>query len=530
MHSDTPSRLTNAPFARRKQWILVSVVCVAFGLHLWGIRRNLPFTQEMDEPVFVARAVRIAATGDLNPHWFGNPGSTIIYPLAALYRMWYVLVHRGPLFGPAANLQVLFDSKPSAFYLSGRFLAIAYSVASIPLVYRIGRRAFGERIALMGAWLSTLPQIAVAYAQMVRTDSAGTFFGLLALWLCLRLYARPTAKNHVIAGLAIGLGIATRYFLAILVFVLLLIEGLLGRQASRHGKFTVNWRGIGAGLFAVAVAFALATPYFFPSFSTALADLRFEARSTQLGADGLSPVENLAWYLVDAIPRSITWPQAVLAVIGISVALWKRAPRQTLLLVFVVMFLAATSLSPLHWQRWVIPILPVLVLFVACALDTVSVYISTRLRLRSEAQWRVAISVLLLVSVWPLYQLVLSDITQANPTTRILAREWILQNLTPGSRIAQESFTAPLAGTGFVVSEQASLAEGRTLSDYRRAGYRYLVVSSYRYEKYLAEPNRYPSQVAFYRALFSEERLLQQFEPSLVRGGAVIRIYELRGP
>jgi hypothetical protein len=81
-------------------WILVSIVGVAFGIHLWGIRQNLPFVPEIDEPVFVTRAVRLAASGDLNPGWFGNPGSTAMYPLAALYRTWHAVVHRGMLFHP----------------------------------------------------------------------------------------------------------------------------------------------------------------------------------------------------------------------------------------------------------------------------------------------------------------------------------------------------------------------------------------------------------------------------------------------
>jgi hypothetical protein len=510
-------------------WILVSIVGVAFGVHLWGIRQNLPFVPEIDEPVFVTRAVHMAASGDLNPGWFGNPGSTVMYPLAALYRTWHAVVHRGMFFHPDPNLQGTFDSNPGEFYLLGRLLTVAYAVMSIPFVYQIGRRAFGERAGLIGLWFSMLPPVAVAHAQVVRTDSAAVFFGMLSLWLCLRVYDRPTTGNHIVAGLAVGLSIATRYFMVALIPVLLAVDGLiLRRQASRSGVPKDTWLGVGAGLLAIAVSFALSTPFLFLDSATALNDLALEARSTHLGADGLSPAGNFSWYLTRAIPLSITWPQATLAALGVALVVWKRQPPQILLLGFVLTFLAGISLSPLHWQRWVIQILPLLALFAAHALDRAFAYLSPRLRPTGLAQ-RVSIATtLLLISAWPAYQLILFDVRQASRSTRILAREWVVQNLPAGSRIAQEWYTAPLGGTDFDVLERFSLAEDRTLGDYRRDGYRYLVASSAVYGRYLAEPERYPSEVAFYQALFGEGHLLQQFEPSATRGGTAIRIYELQ--
>ncbi len=510
-------------------WILVSIVGFALGVHLWGIRQNLPFVPEIDEPVLVTRAVRMAASGDLNPGWFGNPGSTVMYPLAALYRTWHAVVHRGMFFHPDPNLQATFDSNPSEFYLLGRLLTIAYAVMSIPFVYRIGRRAFGERAGLIGLWFSVLPSVAVAHAQVVRTDSAAVFFGMLSLWLCLRLYDRPTTGNHVVAGLTVGLSIATRYFTVALIPLLLAVDSLiLRRQASQSGVPRATWLGIGAGLLAIAVAFALSTPFFFLDSATALSDLALEARSTHLGADGLSPAGNFSWYLTRAIPLSITWPQAMSAALGVALVVWKRQPPQMLLLGFVVTFLAGISLSPLHWQRWVIQILPLLALFAAHALDQASTYLSARLRPTPPAQAISIATALLLISAWPVYQLILFDVRQASRSTRILAREWILQNLPAGSRIAQEWYAAPLVGAGFDVLERFSLAEDRTLDDYRQDGYRYLVTSSAIQGRYLAEPERCPSEVAFYQALFAEGHLLQQFEPSATRGGTAIRIYELQ--
>ncbi len=411
----------------------------------------------------------------------------------------------------------------------------------------MGRRVFGEQVGLIGAWLSVLYPITVQHAQVVRTDRAAMFFVLLGLWLCLRLLDRPTMGNQIMAGIAVGLGIATRYHLAALIPLLLAVEEfVLWRQASRPLNLKAAWIGVHVGVFAVAIAFVLSTPFFFLDFRTAARDLMAEARSGHLGRDGLSPVGNFIWYLTYGIPQNITWPQMMFAAIGVGLAVGRRDLRQLLLLGFLLTFLAGVSLSRLHVGYWLIPLLPVFALFAADALNASISQLARRLRVGHTVQGGLMFTLLLLISVSPGYEAFRSDIRGTNPSTRILAREWILRNLPPGSRIAQEWYTAPLVvadfygyaqdryagpltGTDFVVFERFSLAAGRTLDDYYRDTFQYLVVSSGIYGRYLAEPHRYPSEVAFYRKLFAEGRLLQQFEESTTREGPVIRIYALRG-
>lgn len=324
----TSSRSTDTRNPMMARLILVGIIGAALGFHLSGIQRDLPLTPEIDEPLFVTRAVNMAAKGDLNPGWFGNPGSTVLYPLAGIYHLWNAVAHDGTLFRPDAALQTTFQSNRSEFYVLGRLLTIFYAVMSVSLVYLVGRRAFGERVALMGAGLSMLCPVAVLHAQMVRTDSASVFFGLLGLWLCLRLYDRPTAGNQILAGLAIGVAISSRYFMAALIPVLAAVDGMiLWRQITHRQKLWASWLGMGAGLLAMAGGFALTTPYFFLDFDTAWGNVTREARSVHVGADGLSPRENLVWYLTSAIPRSITLPQTALAALGAVLAVWE-APAQ----------------------------------------------------------------------------------------------------------------------------------------------------------------------------------------------------------
>lgn len=538
------------------RWVMAGLVAAALVIHIWGMRRNLPFTPEIDEPIYVTRAVTIAASGYLNPGWFGNPGSTVMYPLAASYHLWNAARYGGPLLRADAGVSTRFHSGPAEFYFIGRLLTISYAVMSVVVVYLAGRRAFGQRVALVGSALWVCYPLAVAHAQMVRSDSAAVFFGMLALWLCLRLYERPTVGNHVMTGVAIGLGVATRYFMVSLVPVLLAVDALvLWRGDSRAARLRSLWPAAALGLLAVVAAFAISTPYFFRDFATAVNDLRFEAERTHLGADGLSFAGNLLWYLTKAIPQAISWPQMVLAAAGVALMARRREPQQLLLLGFVAIFLAGISLSHLHWQRWVIQVLPLFALMAAYALDEAAARLAEHSGWGLSSRRALLLAMVLLVSAWPAYNLAMFDIGVAGSSARLLARDWVAQNLPPGSRIAQdrygaplvrddffghppERYSGPLPGNDFIVYERYSLAPGRSPDDYYRDGYRYLVVSSAMYERYLAEPARYASEAGFYRELFRDARLLQHFGSPAGRGGFEktaghllqpdVRIYQLQ--
>jgi hypothetical protein len=486
----------------------------------------------------------MAATGDLNPGWFGHPASTLMYPAALSFHIWYALTHGGRWLQPNPGLLSAFATTPGSFYLIGRVLTTVYALATIPLVYLVGRRAFPVQVALIGAWLAWLAPVALENAQMVRSDSAGACFGLLSLLMCLRLYERPSAANQLLAGAAIGLAVATRYFMVVLIPVLVAVDLLVvWRGVPRRAALGHHWPGMALGLLMVPVAFCVATPFFLLDYHTAWQSLKHEARSQNLGADGFSRPGNLLWYLTSAIPASITWPRYLLALVGIGLALRRRRLEQLLLALFVAVFLGTISLSRLHWQRWIIQVLPVLALFTAAALYELTARASRGLRAHPRA-WFGALAVLCLLLAAPsLIQLVQETQERSRYSTRIAAREWIMEHVPPGSQIALEWDTAPLTlanferygwerhtapedGQGFTLYAHRTLAT-RTLEEYQREGFEYLVVSDAIYGRYVAEAERYPDEVAFYDSLFRRGHLVGQFEPGGGRGGPTIRIYSI---
>jgi 4-amino-4-deoxy-L-arabinose transferase-like glycosyltransferase len=508
-------------------WILVLITFLALFTYLWGIERNLPYIQEVDEDQYVERAINMAATGDLNPKWFGNPGSTVIYPLAFLYRLSNAIITQSSPLKSDPDLLRRFEASFWQFYLLGRLFTVTYAVLSIPLIYLIGKRVFNSWVGLGGAFLFVLYAPVVYYAKFVRTDSPALFFGLLSIWLCLKVLDRPNILLQLLAGASIGLGIASRYFMVTLIPILLTVDILIiWRQPSKALK-DIPWIPMATGLLSVLLAFGISSPFFFLDFPIALQNIRDEARSIHLGADGLTKTGNFVWYLSYAIPSSITWPQALLAALSSIIIFVKRKTEQLLLLGFALVFLIGISITPLHWMRWVIQILPIISLIIANALYIIVQSLTRHFKLTSNTQAKLFAFCILLLAVWPGRQVVLLDLKDSMPSTRIVTRDWIINNIPPESRIAQEWYTAPLDDTVFKTYLEFSLASDRSLKDYQLEGFEYLMVSSDVYARYLEEPERYVNEVNFYNTLFTESTLVKIIEPSNFTGGPTIRIYEI---
>jgi hypothetical protein len=510
--------------------VLVFILLAALGFGFAGIKKNLPFTREVDEGIFVRTAVGIAASGDLNPHWFGNPGSTVIYPLAAAYHAWHAVTDGGDIIPADGDIRGNYDADTDDYYYIGRSLPILYFVGAVLLTYLIGKRAFNATVGLVAALIIAVNPITIEHAQIVRTDTAGAFFLLLSLWLILRLYDRPSNTNRVLAGAAIGLAFSSRYFTIVLVPVLALAEiFIVLRRRSEH---PLAIRDVAVPFIGPAVAFAafvLTTPYFFLDFDTARETIRREARTTHLGADGLSRPENLRWYLTDAIPSAITVPVALLALAGSAVALFRHKPKHLFCLLTVAAFLAGISYSALHWERWLVPVLPIIAILGAFAVYEAVTYVRGRSRIPPAAAAAAVLVIVAALVANPVSDVVLHDVRAASPSTNVAARGWIIDNLPPGARIAGETYTAPLTGTNFRYSEEFSLFQRNTLDGYRGAGVEYIVASSNMYDRYYADPDLYAGIIEQYDALFAEEQL-EEFRPGDTRGGPTIRIYELDAP
>ena len=505
---------------------IILVLIVAAAVYFAAIRKDLPYLTHWDESTFVRPAVRIASTNDLNPRWFSHPGSTIIYPLAVLYRFSSFADEEGLIFSPPPKIQDRFENNSNSFYLSGRILITLFTLAGIYIAYLTGRMIGGGGMGVLAAWFIFLSPMIMNYASLVRTDSASLFFTLAAVYMFFRLCSFQRLVDHLLAGATVGLAIATKYSLGPLVFVLMAVELVLIIKDSRITSAGKTVKNALFGLTAVPVAFLLATPYFLFELETVLENLRSEMRSEHLGQDGLTRWGNLWWYLGQEIPRDMGWARLTAALAGVAVGIFKRDHRVLLCAGTVLALLLGISSSALHWGRWLIPILPLLYLLSADGVVS-GVGELRRIGIKGFGNAAILIAVVIAVSYSPVCRIFQLIRISRNYSTRVLAIKWLEENIPPGSCLAQEWMTLQ----DYPVKNLRVLHElylsNNTVEYYANSGCRYLLANSKTYGNFLSDPKRYPQEAAFYRRLFKEVECLAEFVPSQYISGPTIRVYRL---
>ncbi|HEX9923794.1 MAG TPA: hypothetical protein VGD99_14140, partial [Anaerolineae bacterium] len=281
------------------------------------------------------------------------------------------------------------------------------------------------------------------------------------------------------------------------------------------------------GLIAIAGGFLITTPAFIFSLKSVYTSVILEARDpAALGIMApLSLPERIGWYLSVALPKALSWPIYLLA-IGSVLFNWRASNKKAILLVSgFSLFLLTISVPRLYWDRWIIPIVPIALLFAAKAIWTMVDFVARRRPLSRHWEKLAAVVLIILLSVVPLRQS-LRHVYRTNlPDTRTLVTEWVQKNIPPGARIARERFTPFIPDDAYSIKftiHMHQLGAYDSLSN----EYDYVVVSDQNYQGYFELAELHPEKVEFYNKLFENE-LVAEFKPGRRVVGPVIRIYRI---
>jgi mannosyltransferase len=98
-----------------------------------------------------------------------------------------------------------------------RGLSILFSVATVPLIYSLGARLFGQRAGLLAALLLGINAYHIRYAQDARSYAMFVFFAVLATWLFMRNLQKPSSAQWELYGFVCALTAYCHFFGAMLV-------------------------------------------------------------------------------------------------------------------------------------------------------------------------------------------------------------------------------------------------------------------------------------------------------------------------
>ncbi len=375
--------MTRFPISDRRV-ALAAILALAALLRLVGIGYGLPLAVlNPDEASIVPRAWRMGH-GHLDPGWYDYPSL---------------------LMGLIAPVQSFFGD-PS--FGAARGVAVVVGLCGVAATWWLGRRAYGTGAAIVGAAAVAVATTHVAYSRVAVTDVLLT----LAVTCVLALAIEGRIE---MAGLAVGLAASAKYPGAIAAIPVLV---------AGWGR----WRALAKAAALAVAAFALTSPFVLVHAGAAWADVSRVQRLARAGWLGFEndPIAPLAY--LDRLWEAVG-PLLVLAAVGVVAALLRRRREDLILLSFAGAYWLTLMPQAAHFDRYVLPLVPVL----AVLAGSVRVVVP------------VALVALLVPLVWSA-----SDARELTRTdTRIVADAWVAGTHPRGGPDRGGSFDAtPARSTG----------------------------------------------------------------------------------
>jgi len=376
----------------------------------------------------------------------------------------------------------------SQIVVLGRVTTAFFGTAIVFLTYKFSKQILSTQFALGAALLTAVAPGIVIHSHYLKEDIAMTFTIFFAIYFYFKFVDKiisPGSINnqesyndqknlrlHVITlGLSIGLTCATKYQAIIIVFVFVVAPIFIRQLKNR-----IYYRGLFHALIISFPTFLLINYPIFFNIKNFVNGFLFELNHSVTGHNEISiyPLEHFfSFHLKNSLIPSLGLLPVILALCFMIYSLirWKKSDwRNKFFIVYFFIYYLIIESSPLKpfpgFQRYVIPLIPVLSCLCMQAISYFKVFATNRLM--AMGSYLVIFLVILVPSLDSI-----KLVYFLNRDTRAQTREMLMQISEP---ILAEGYTgAPNPGRSFASLDP--LSEDQNICT--------LVASSFKYDRYL---------------------------------------------
>ncbi|MHB8531856.1 MAG: glycosyltransferase family 39 protein [Solirubrobacteraceae bacterium] len=554
---------------RRWAWPALGLI-LAGGLllRLWGIRQGLPFVYNIDEADhFVPHAVKMFEAGTLDPHYFANPPA-FTYLLHVLFAVSY---------GGAGGAEHALRTNPESVYTLARVAAALLGTLALWLLYLLGARLFSRAVGLLAAAVEAVAFLPVFYAHVAVNDAPTLAPLTLSLLGSAGVLRKGRLRDHLLAGIGLGLACATKYTAGIvaLPYLAACAASYFAAPLGRRDRWAALG-GVAVMVLAAAIAFVAANPYALLDFSRFHREVAHQsAQSAEAQGKLGAPRQGGLLYYLWALTWGLGWVPALAALAGAVAVWWRDRSAGWMLVPAPLLFLAFMGAQGRYFGRWLMPILPILCLLAAWA-GAAALGLALRGR-RGEPRdarfWvglrdrsvlgapplALALVVVAALLAQGIVYSVHSGIVLARTDTRTLTRTWMLANVPRGAQVVVEPVSpdnwareapgqpgpprcnghqwckypsrlsridasgqiAPAAAHVVGIENYVRTLAPALLAYYTGHGYCWVVSGSTQAQRALVDPSAAPLAAAYYRALAQQGRVVYRASPYARGAGPV---------
>lgn len=341
---------------------LLIAVYVGYNLPLLPVGADdmrLASLLSLDESLVAGELKRLLGFGILNPPSHLHYGWAYYDPPLIVLNLW-------SLFGEVTERATL---------LTIRAYSLIVGVGCLIGVYQLGRLLFTQSTALVGALiLATIPEY-LRWSSVGHPDLPQLFWLIWALYLCCALSLEFTLKRVFLAGVLAGLAFSTKYsglFLLPVISVVIVI-GDRSKQWSVERLYSRRiWLAIIVCTTGFLLSFAVTSPAFLLNPGPQIdhvQDMRKQVRFGWLFQDEAGTIEWL-WIFLGLVGWCHAGALLVYSLAGLARFLGgnRATGPQWVILLWIVVYGAYLLLEAnIRRPRYLLPILPFMLLFVAQA-------------------------------------------------------------------------------------------------------------------------------------------------------------------
>ncbi|MDO8490622.1 MAG: DUF2298 domain-containing protein, partial [Dehalococcoidia bacterium] len=511
VQSGFSSRLIASVKSNPYPLLLTFVVAAAVLLRMYGLDwdRGFSWSPHPDERAIIMKlqssitwpqswAQFLSKDSPLNPEWFAY-GSLPIYLLKSVGA--FVSLFNHNVWG-------------HDIYLVGRAVSGLFDVGTILLVYFIGKRLYSRKIGLLASALVAFTVLHIQLSHFFTVDSLLAFFVTLTIYFCVGIMQKADTRSIVLAGVALGLSLATKISAAPLALAIVTAFALYCATSKKDTQTLLKQviTGLPLAFLAMGITFVITEPYAFLDYGRFIKDNLEQSGMVRGTADWPFTRQyiNTTSYLYH-VQQSTVWGLGLFLglaawgglVYSVAVAFVRRRSPEILLLSWIIPYFLIIGSFQVKYLRYLLPMTPVLCLMAAAMLFSFRGWLKGKWRLLASG----AIAVIVVSSM---FYAIAYDRIYAQPHPAVAVSEWINSHVPAGSKLVKEHWEEGLPNLGaygaepeLPIYDDDSSAKAADMARKLESA-DYLVIFSNRlYGTIPRLPERYPMTSRYYQLLFS---------------------------
>lgn len=336
----------------RNIWLIpLLIFLIAFSVRVIGLKFSFPLLTHHDEQHIIDPLIEMSKNHSLDSGKYNKPNQVLYTVLFGCLNLLSKIFFN-------KNFGWAFEENTLFFYFHAR-LIVAIFGAMIPVfAWEIGKLFKGFDFSLPAAILTCFYPPYIVHSHYIASDILNTFFSFAIIFFCLKYLQKKENLWLIFACIGVALNTLEKYP-GILSYGIVLVTIGISAFSQEKQNPGANWKFffqetlLSFGI--VIVSMFIFAPHLFFKLDQIWMGLLIEGRSTHLGADNLSWLGNMRFYL-EVFINAGGWLVALSALAGIVFSIISRQPS-ILLLFFGAGYWVALSKLGLHWERWSLPMM-----------------------------------------------------------------------------------------------------------------------------------------------------------------------------